>query len=290
MAREPEHHTRCARPAGKRFSLRLVVMTSLAPPAAPVLAWADQTGPPVDLELVLAADVSGSMTKEELRVQREGYVNALRNVAVINATLSGARGRIAIAYFEWSSPEVQHLIMPWTVIDRPDSARSFADRLERQPIGPFYDGLAGAGGTSISGALSFASRLLQMSGLKADRQVIDVSGDGVNNCGAPVAPIRDAVIAQGATINGLAISPLQSAADGNTDSFGQPTLEWYYKSRVIGFPGAFVITVGDRADIENAIQRKLVLEIAGAPSRIQFTAESLCLPGDCFSTGRSPGR
>ena len=163
-------------------------------------------------------------------------------MAVITATLSGARGRIAIA------------------------------------IGPFYDGLAG-GGTSISGALSFASRLLQMSGLKADRQVIDVSGDGVNNCGAPVAPIRDAVIAQGATINGLAISPLQGAADGNTDSFGQPTLEWYYKSRVIGGPRAFVITVGDRADIENAIQRKLVLEIAGAPSRIQFTAESLCLPG-----------
>ena len=252
MAREPEHHTRCARPAGKRFSLRLVVMTSLAPPAAPVLAWADQTGPPVDLELVLAADVSGSMTEEELRVQREGYVNALRNVAVITATLSGARGRIAIA------------------------------------IGPFYDGLAG-GGTSISGALSFASRLLQMSGLKADRQVIDVSGDGVNNCGAPVAPIRDAVIAQGATINGLAISPLQSAADGNTDSFGQPTLEWYYKSRVIGGPRAFVITVGDRADIENAIQRKLVLEIAGArhgSSSPRRAFASRC----CFSTGRSPGR
>jgi hypothetical protein len=153
---------------------------SFATLSAPLLAQAEPTdaAPAVDLELVLAADVSGSMTKEELRIQREGYVNALRNVEVVNATLSGTRGRIAIAYFEWSGPDYQRLIMPWTVIDGPDSARSFADTLEEQPAGTsFYGGLAGEG-TSISGALSFSSRLLQNSGLQSDRQIIDVSGDG----------------------------------------------------------------------------------------------------------------
>ena len=100
------------------------------------------SAPAVDLELILAADVSGSMTKDELRMQREGYINALRDVDVINATLSGTRGRIAVAYFEWASPDDQRLIMPWTVIDGPDSARSFADALKEQPIATyFYGGL-----------------------------------------------------------------------------------------------------------------------------------------------------
>jgi hypothetical protein len=246
--------------------------------------------PAVDLELILAADVSGSMTKDELRIQREGYVNALRDVDVINAALSGTRGRIAMAYFEWASPDDQRLIMPWTVIDGPDSARSFANALKEQPIAPdFYAGLD-SGGTSISGALSFSLRLLQSSGLHADRQVIDISGDGPNNCGAPIAPIRDGVISRGATINGLAISPTKRAASDTMDSFGKPTLEWYYKSCVIGGPGAFVISVGDRTDFEKAVRRKLVLEIAGSPPRIQRAAERLSPRPDCFTIGQSPGR
>jgi Protein of unknown function (DUF1194) len=248
------------------------------------------SAPAVDLELILAAAVSGSMTKDELRIQREGYVNALRNEDVINASISGARGRIAIAYFEWASPDDQRLIMPWTVIDGPKSARSFANALKEQPIGTYLDGGLESGGTSISGALSFSSRLLQSSGLQADRQVIDVSGDGPNNCGAPIAPIRDGVISRGATINGLAISPSKRAASDTMDSFGKPTLEWYYKSCVIGGPGAFVITVGDRAEFEKAIGRKLVLEIAGAPPRIQLAAERISPRPDCFSIGQSPGR
>jgi Protein of unknown function (DUF1194) len=244
----------------------------------------------VDLELILAADVSGSMTKDELRIQREGYANALRDVDVINATRSGTRGRIAVAYFEWASPDDQRLIMPWTVIDGPDSARSFADALKQQPIGTYFYSRLEGGGTSISGALSFSSRLLQSSGLQADRHVIDVSGDGPNNCGAPIAPIRDSVISRGATINGLAISPSKRAAGDTMDSFGKPSLEWYYKGCVIGGPGAFVITVGDRADFEKAVRRKLALEIAGAPPRIQPAAERLSPRPDCFTIGQSPAR
>jgi hypothetical protein len=246
--------------------------------------------PAVDLELILAADVSGSMTRDELRIQREGYVNALRDVDVINATLSGTRGRIAVAYFEWASPDDQRLIVPWTVIDGPDSARSFADALKQQPITTYFYGGLASGGTSISGALSFSSRLLRTSGLRADRQVIDVSGDGPNNCGAPIAPIRDSVISRGATINGLAISSSKRAAGDTMNSFGKPSLEWYYKGCVIGGPGAFVITIGDRADFEKAVRRKLVLEIAGAPPQIQPAAESLSPRPDCFTIGQSPGR
>jgi hypothetical protein len=278
----------CASPVLGRFlaaASGVVFLASVAAaPAEPIDA-----APAVDLELILAADVSGSMTKEELRLQREGYVNALRNVDVINATLSGMRGRMAIAYFEWSGPADQRLIIPWTVIDGPDSARSFATALAERPIGTYSRIGLDSGGTSISGALSFSSRLLRSSGLQADRQVIDVSGDGANNCGPPIAPIRDGVISRGATINGLAISPSRRSADDAPDSFGRPTLEWYYKNCVIGGPGAFEITVGDRAEFEKALRRKLVLEIAGAPPRIQLAAESLSPHPDCFS-GPSPGR
>jgi hypothetical protein len=126
--------------------------------------------------------------------------------------------------------------MPWTVIDGPDSARFFANALKDQPLETNFDlGLKG-GGTSISGALSFSSRLLQSSGFLADRHVIDVSGDGPNNCGAPIAPIRDGLVSRGATINGLAISPWKRTAGDTMDSLGKPTLEWYYKGCVIGGP------------------------------------------------------
>ena len=248
------------------------------------------SAPTVDLELILAADVSGSMTKDELRIQRDGYANALWNADVIKAALSGLRGRIALAYFEWASPDDQRLIMPWTVIDGPDRARSFANALKEQPIGTyFYDGLRN-GGTSISDALSFSSRLFQRSGLQADRQVVDVSGDGPNNCGAPIEPLRDGLISQGATINGLAISPSKRAASDTMEPFGTSTLAWYYQGCVIGGPGAFVITVGDRAEFETAIKRKLVLEIAGAPPRMQLAAESLFSRANCSAMGQSLGR
>ena len=292
MAKGTKHQIRHAIALGSKFSIRIVVLTSFATLAASLLARADpaDSSAAVDLELVLAADVSGSMTKNELRIQRDGYVNALRNVEVINAILSGTRGRIAIAYFEWASPDYQQLIMPWTVIDGPDSARSFADTLEGHEIGTsFFGGLAG-GGTSISGALFFSSRLLQESGLQSDRQVIDVSGDGPNNSGPPIAPVRDEVIARGATINGLAISLSKRGAIDTTNPFEEQTLGWYYEGCVIGGPGAFVITVGDRADFERAIRRKLVLEIAGAPLRIQLASESVLFRPNCLAIGQFPGR
>jgi hypothetical protein len=272
------------RPFAAASGVAFMVWTSSARPE-PM-----KSAPAVDAEVILAADVSGSMTEDELRLQRAGYVKALQNVGVINATLSGRHGRIAIAYFEWASPGDQRLIMPWTVIDGADSARTFANTLREQPISPYVHAGPDRGCTSISGALYFSYQLFNSSGLQADRKVIDVSGDGPHNCGAPIEPIRDGVIGAGVTINGLAISPPGRVANGSADSFEKPSLEWYYSGCVIGGPGAFVISASDRAGFEKAIMRKLILEIAGAPPRLQLAADTLSSRPDCSLIGQSPGR
>ena len=167
--------------------------------SSPTWAASEKSAGAVDLELVIAVDVSSSMSQEEQHVQREGYVGALRIPDVLRVIKSGRRGRIAIAYFEWARPEYQRVLVPWTVIDGPADAAAIADAIDGQPAIP-------QGGTAISVGLRFAGRLLQTSGLVSDRRVVDVSGDGPNNAGPRVAPARDALIARGVTINGLVIS------------------------------------------------------------------------------------
>jgi Protein of unknown function (DUF1194) len=176
--------------------LGLVLAVALS---SPTWAASEESAGTVDLELVIAVDVSSSMSQEEQRVQREGYINALRSPDVFRVIKSGRRGRIAIAYFEWARPDYQRVLLPWTIIDGLADAASIADAIDGQPAIP-------QGGTSISVGLQFAGRLLQTSGLVSDRQVVDVSGDGPNNEGPRVAPARDALIARGVTINGLVIS------------------------------------------------------------------------------------
>jgi hypothetical protein len=246
------------------------------------LSAAEETPFAVDLELVLAVDVSSSMNEAEQRMQRDGYVSALRNPDVLRAIGSGAYGRIAIAYVEWARPNYQRVLMPWTVIDGPDGAASFANALEAKSI--VIDA-----GTSISGGLLSAERLLQTSALHSDRQIIDVSGDGPSNAGPPVAKARDAVIALGVTINGLAIS-LPPGASDRWNLFGEHYVESYYEDCVIGGAGAFVIVVSDLADFEKAIRRKLEIEIAGPPVRLQLATRSPRPSVDCLTVGSSPGR
>jgi hypothetical protein len=294
MARRQDLHTRLSVPSSRRFSTHELARAWLATLAATLLAQAraEDSSPAVDLELVLAVDVSSSMTKDELRVQRGGYVSALRDPQVVSAILSGARGRIAIAYFEWASPEHQRLLMPWTVVDGPASIEAFAAGLETQPIGAgggasIAHGLAG-GGTSISGGLSFASRLLQSNTFRGERQIVDVSGDGPNNCGAPISPAREALVARGATINGLAISRRGSPDVAN--SLDEGNLGWYYEGCVIGGPGAFVIAVSDEADFGTAVRRKLVREIAATRPWIQLAAAIVQVRPDCLALEQFPRR
>lgn len=207
----------------------------------------------VDLELVLAVDVSRSMDYEEQRLQRDGYVAAFRHPEVIQAILSGGYGSIAVTYVEWAGPSYQNIIVPWTVIASEADALKFADDLQNGEM-------LRERGTSISNGLFFASQLFENSQAHGLRQTIDISGDGPNNMGPAVTPIRDSVVAQGITINGL---PIMLRPSAGYEPYGIADLDVYYEDCVIGGAGAFMITVDDINQFPAAIRRKLVLEIAG---------------------------
>jgi hypothetical protein len=242
----------------------------------PTWAFGKESEVAVDLELVIAVDVSTSMSQDEQRVQRQGYVSALRNPDVLQAIKSGRRGRIAMAYFECARPEYQRVLVPWTVIDGPSDAAAIADAIAGQPVIP-------QGETSISSALLFAGQLLKTSGFMSDRRIVDISGDGPNNTGTQVQWTRDALIARGVTINGLVVSLLHGPPD-MIESFSLSYLESYYRHCVIGGPGAFVLSVGDPADFNKAIRHKFLTEIAGPPARLHLAAKIIRNPAliDCL--------
>ena len=231
-------------------------LTAAAVAATWLPATAQETD--VDLELVLAVDVSRSMDPAEQELQKAGYIAALKHPEVIGAIGSGFLGRIAVTYVEWAGPGSQAIIAPWTVVDGAKTASGFAASIAGRPISNLH-------GTSISGALAHASRLFEGNGFRGARQVIDVSGDGPNNMGFPVLEARRAVLERGITINGL---PIMLHAD-YFGGYSIRELDVYYEDCVIGGPGAFLITVENIDRIAEAIRRKLVLEIAGVPPRIE---------------------
>lgn len=199
------------------------------------------------------------MSPAEQQVQRDGYVSAFRHPDLARAIASGTHGTIAVLYLEWAGPTYQRVVLPWTIVGSDDDARRFADALVMKPV------IAQAG-TSISGGLLAAGDLFAHSRATAERRVIDISGDGPNNSGPPVAPVRDTLTSSGITINGLPVSLPHGGSNG-FQSFGEHYLSLYYEHCVIGGPDAFVIGVDDLTLFEVAIRRKLVLEIAGQPSR-----------------------
>jgi hypothetical protein len=207
---------------------------------------------PVDVELVIAVDISYSMDPDEQALQREGYVLALTSKEFLQALRQGAHGKIAVTYFEWAGQLDQKIVMPWRVIDGPESADAVAAEIARAPI-------RRASRTSISGALRFAKPLFDDSGYKGLRRVIDVSGDGANNSGPLVEITRDDVLAAGITINGLPIM-LKRPHMGTMDIHN---LDEYYEDCVIGGPGAFVIPIREREKFIEATRTKLILEVAG---------------------------
>ncbi|MDW6020497.1 DUF1194 domain-containing protein [Mesorhizobium sp. BAC0120] len=217
---------------------------------------------PVDVELVIAVDVSLSMSPEELEIQRRGYATALVDDKVIEAIKDGAYGRIAATYVEWAGQNTQHIVVPWTLISSRKEAQAFVDKLSANPPNS-------ARRTSISGALVFASDLLAESGYRGTKRVIDVSGDGANNQGPPVNAVRDGVIAQGIVVNGL---PLMTNG-GMPSAFDIDHLDVYYANCVIGGSGAFMVPVNDWSQFPEAIRRKLVLELAGSPTEEAGPAE-----------------
>jgi len=222
------------------------------------LAFAGQAfaaGTPVDLQLVLAADVSRSIDSFEHQLQREGYAAALTSPEVLRAIKGGAVGRIAVTYVEWSGANEAAVLVGWTVIGEGDSAAGFAERLIAAPR-------RFIGATSISGAIDFSARLFADSGYEAGRTVIDVSGDGANNSGRPSQDARDDAVKAGITISGLAIiNDRPSRAP-----WPEPPLDWFYTTNVIGGPGAFLVVVKGFETFAESITKKLVREIAEAPA------------------------
>jgi hypothetical protein len=213
----------------------------------------------VDVELVLAVDVSYSMDLDELALQREGYVQALTSPDFLNAVRQGMHGKVAVTYFEWAGEKDQRVVADWHVVDGEASARVLAGVIANAPIRRSYR-------TSISGALGFAMPMFETSGQRGIRRVIDVSGDGANNQGPPVTTTRDEVLAKGITINGLPIM-LKRPNSANMDL---EDLDIYYEDCVIGGAGSFVIPIKEREKFKEAIRTKMVLEIAGRepPARV----------------------
>ena len=223
-----------------------------AAPPAHVAAVPDRDGRAVDVELILAVDVSYSMDLDELALQREGYAGAITSREFLQALKGGPNGRIAITYFEWAASSDQKMIIPWRLIEGPETADAVADEILRTPV-------RRASRTSISGAIDFAVPLFDDSGYHGLRRVIDISGDGPNNNGGPVTIARDAAVAKGITINGLPImvkAPTPATMDIED-------LDFYYEDCVIGGPGAFVVPIKTREKFKEAIRTKLILEMAG---------------------------
>jgi hypothetical protein len=236
-------------------ALLLLSIGAAAPRATMVpveLSEARPVQPNVDVELVIAVDVSFSMDPDEQILQREGYREALTSPEFLSALRQGIHGKIAVMYFEWAGATDQKVVMPWRLIDGPATAQAAADDIGRQPTRRAYR-------TSISGALAFGALQFQESGYRGIRRVIDVSGDGTNNQGQLVTVARDEVLAKGITINGLPIM-LKAPAPGSIDI---EDLDIYYEDCVIGGPAAFVVPVRDRAKFKEAVRTKLVLEVAG---------------------------
>jgi hypothetical protein len=237
----------------------------------------------VDLLLVLAVDVSRSIDQAKFMLQRDGYAAAVSNRGVMEAIKSGPHQKIALSFVEWSGFGAQKLVIDWAVIDGANSARRFGDQIIEAPRS-FADR------TSISGGIAFAAAQLGRSPFTAPRHIIDVSGDGTNNAGRDVGAARDDVVAKGIIINGLVIlsdNQLLFNAEHTNPPGG---LEKYYRDNVIGGPGAFVLVAEDFNAFGRAIVKKLIAEIAAAPTPPRHTASAeLCHCGGPGHIDRAGG-
>ncbi len=232
------------RSAGPAAVLAIVVM------AAAGVARADVA---VDLELVLAVDVSGSMDTEEALLQRQGYLGALTHPDVIRAIKGGYRGAIAVSYVEWAGLGHRTVVAGWSEVRDAESAESLVAAIGQTPV---TRGMY----TSISHAIDIAVPMFTGNGFEGSRRVIDISGDGANNEGRLVSLARDAAVAAHITVNGLPI------VNNRIDPFGRrqiPDLDLYYRYCVIGGPGAFMVVAEGFGSFAEAIRRKLISEIAG---------------------------
>lgn len=228
------------------FSVLLIAVLWLA---AAESAMAER----VDLELVFAADGSGSIDDEELHIQRQGYADALVDPRVQEAVTSGRWGKIAVTYIEWGDPASQHTIVDWTEIGGPEDARAFGEALMRAPR-------AAWGYNSISEAIAFSTDKILGNEYEGSRLVIDVSGDGPQIGGRSIDWARDRAVDAGITINALAVK----SRGRNRPGPGNMPLEMHYRLDIIGGVGAFVMVADETTPFADVLLAKIIREIADA--------------------------
>ena len=237
-----------------------------APVLLAALAWGSAAAEPVDLELVLAADASGSIDAGEIRLQREGYAAAMTSPEILQAIGVGYLGRIAVTYVEWGDANSQAIVAPWQVIDGPESAASFAHTLRTAPRLAY-------GRNAIGSVIDFAQREIEGNAYEGERQVIDLSADSSYSWGGvPLALARERALAAGIVINGLAVLCRTCS--------GRPTggdLEAEFERKIIGGPASFVVTADGETSFADAVRRKLLLEIAG---RVPDAADRMLTAAD----------
>ena len=242
----------------RRAAHCLAVLAGLLPAAG--FSSAPAPAEEVDLELVLAVDISGSVDHVEAQLQRQGYLKALVDPRIVRVITGGERRRIAIAYMEWAGAHFQNVVTGWTVVRDLASARSFAAAIAAHPV-------TTERWTSISTAIDFALGLFRASPHRGMRKVLDISGDGKNNSGGYLEPARARALKAGVTINGLPI------VNDRPNPWGYPPpkdLDRYYFEKVIGGPGAFIVVARGFRSFGDAVKAKLALEIAG-PDRPPIT-------------------
>ncbi|MEP3437663.1 MAG: DUF1194 domain-containing protein [Hoeflea sp.] len=236
-----------------------------------------QAREPVDVALVLAVDVSRSMSPRELTIQREGYAAALNHPDVVRAIAQGAYGRIAITMFEWAGDNSIREVFDWKLVETAVDADQLSAIVRKsRPVAQRR--------TSISGAIRHAVKRLDEAPYEGLRKVIDVSGDGPNNHGEPVLSAREAAVAQRIVINGL---PLMTS-DGPGGGFNIEDLDAYYSDCVIGGPGSFLVPVNSWEQFPEAIRRKLILEIGSLPATLPEIVPVQALPARPFRSATEP--
>ena len=254
----------------RRLALFSALFAAALVPSLAATSRAQAAPLPVDLELILAVDVSGSVDAIEARLQREGYISAMTSETVMKAIKSGPFRRIALAYVEWASEQYQQTVMPWTLIESLEDSQNFMSKVADSPY-------VAIRWTSISAAIDYSVKLFAESPFEGTRRVLDISGDGKNNHGRDVALARAEAIAAGITINGL---PILNSRSGAYDLGGprgwpsDPDLDSYFQTRVIGGPGAFMIAAESFDTFSEAVKSKLMREIAGIPPHIQIEGDT----------------
>ncbi|WP_409363881.1 DUF1194 domain-containing protein [Bradyrhizobium sp. BR 10261] len=240
-------------------SILIAILTSIQafsePASRPQTAIQGDSRSSVDLELVIAVDVSYSVEPGDLEAQREGYAKSIVSKEFLRAVRAGPIGKIALTYFEWSSTGDQKIIVPWRQIDGPEAAEAVATEISNAPI-------RRGSRTSISSAIKFAASLFEQNPYSGSRRIIDISGDGPNSNGDPVTSARDTALQQGIVITGLPVMTNATPADA-TDFQHIDHIDWYYEDCVIGGPGSFVVPITNRENFKEAIRTKLALEVAG---------------------------